>query len=145
MEVVWDELLDKLSNTKSKKELKRALESLVSEYEKRTILRRLAVNALVQRGKSYKKIGEILWISPQTISAIKKNSFNFATAYKSYRFSPRKSKWSRSTGVIKSKKTFLDSLFEDVDLWELLTNPPRPVGSGLISSARSFNNFKKLG
>lgn len=136
MEALWDELLNKLSNTKSKKELKRAFESLISKHEKKAILRRLAVNALVRQGKSYKKIGEILWISPQTISAIRKNSFSFAAAYKSYRSFPRKSRWSRSIKTSKNEKP-------KIDLWDLLLNPPRPIGTGLMRSAREFNSFKK--
>ncbi len=141
MGVLWDELLTKLTDLKSKKEFQRALESLISDHEKKIILRRLAVNALVRSGKSYRKIGEILWIAPQTISVIKKNSFNMTASYKSYRSSPRQSKFS---GSVKIEKSFSESLFENIDLWDLLTNPPRPSGSGLISSARSStSDFKK--
>ncbi|MEK7192074.1 MAG: Trp family transcriptional regulator [Patescibacteria group bacterium] len=141
MEVLWDELLTKVSNMKSKKELKRTLESLMSEHEKRTILRRLAVNALVRLGKSYKKIGEIIWVSPQTISAIRKNSFDMTVAYKSYRASPRKSKYGGSIRI-EQGGSFLD-IFKGVDLWELLTNPPRPTGTGLKSSIRNSSDFKE--
>ena len=141
-EFLWDELLTKLSDLKSKKELKRALESLTSEHERKTILRRLAVNALVRSGKSYRKIGEVLWIAPQTISAVKKNSFNMTSSYRSYRSSPRQSKFSGPVKIEK-EKSFSKSLFENIDLWDLLTNPPRPSGIGLVSSARSFNGLKK--
>ncbi|MEK7192226.1 MAG: Trp family transcriptional regulator, partial [Patescibacteria group bacterium] len=78
-------MAEKVAKTKSKNEVKRILENLISEDEKKMMLRRLAILALVQAGKSYQEIGEILWVSPQTISTVKKNSLGLMSNYKSYR------------------------------------------------------------
>lgn len=130
MEELWNRLLNKLLLAKSKKHLQGLLEKLISEEEKKTILRRIAVMTLVRAGKSYREIGEILWIAHPTISTIKKNFFSNHKNYKSYLAfygGPRKySSWN-----IKIKKSLWEELFGDVDLWELLKNPPRPPGIGL--------------
>ena len=81
-ELLWDKLVLELSKINSYQELKNAIESLLSRNEKQFMLRRLAANALIRQGKSYKEIGEILWISSATISAIKKNLLNKHAHYK---------------------------------------------------------------
>lgn len=129
-EELWEKLVDKISATSSRTETKKILENLLSNYEKRTVLRRLAVKALVQSGKTYQEIGEILWMSPQTISTTKKNILSKQDNYKSYKHfygGPIKS----SIGKEKIKKPVLDKLFEDIDIWDLITNPPRPTGMGI--------------
>lgn len=125
---LWEKLVGKISAAKSREETKKIMESLVSDYEKKVILRRLAVIALVRSGKSYREIGEILWTSPQTISTIKKNSIGIPSNYRSYKnFYGGPIKYSDG---IKIQKSFLDELLSEVDIWELLTNPPRPTGMG---------------
>lgn len=127
MEGLWDRLLDKISKTNSKSEVRKILEKLMSKDERKMILRRLGVLTLVRSGKSYHEIGEILWISHATISTIKKNVFNSANNYKSYRDfygGPRK---------YSSGPTIKKSILEDIDLWDLFKNPPRPPGIGLKS------------
>ena len=129
MEELWGKLLDKISKMNSKSGIKKILEKLISKNEKKMILRRLGVLALVRSGMSYHEIGETLWISHATISTIKKNVFNTAANYKSYKDfygGPR-----RYSGDIKISKSFWDDLFWGVDLWDLLKNPPRPPGIGL--------------
>lgn len=72
-EKLWERILEGVANSRSKKEVQKFLESILSERERTFLLRRLAILALIQSGKSYKEIGEILWVSPQTVSTIKKN------------------------------------------------------------------------
>jgi len=129
---LWDKLLDKLVSVKSKKDLKQILESLLSEDEKKMILRRLAVIALVRSGKSYRKIGEILWTSPQTISTIKKNIFNKTNHYKSYvSFYKGPTRWSTRSPKIEESSTYKDVL---LDILNFIENalPPSPKGIGII-------------
>src|SRR3989344_446783 len=83
-EILWSGFVDKMSKIKSSKELQGILESLLSEDEKKMMLRRLATAVLVREGKSYKEIGRILWISPATISAIKKNLLSKNGHHKSH-------------------------------------------------------------
>ena len=129
---VWSEIVNYLANAKSKKDFKEILGKLLSEDEKRIIVNRMAVLALVRSGGSYSEIGNLLWVSPVTISTIKKNFGGKFEHYKSCRSLPSKNK-KRSNGIeTKIKKSFWEELFDtDIDLWEILRNPPRPAGIGL--------------
>lgn len=133
-ERLWGKLMAKIASINSQPETKKILENLISDHEKKTILRRLAVKALIQSGKTYQEIAEILWVSPQTISITKKNVLNNLNSYKSYkRFYGGPIKYS-GLGEVKMKKSFLEKLeelLEGVDLWDIITNPPRPPGIGL--------------
>lgn len=128
-ENLWGGLISRILKAKSHGEIKRLLEKLLSEDEKMMILKRLAVAALVHSGKSYKEISEVLWLSPNTISTIKKNLLGDHRNYKSYlAFYGGPRQYSRK---IKIRRSFWDGFFGDIDLWELLKNPPRPPGIGL--------------
>jgi len=81
---IWRKFLDNLEGADSKKEIAELLDNLLSVNEKMLISKRLATMALIKSGKSYKEIGRILWISPSTVSAIKK-SVHQKTSYKSNR------------------------------------------------------------
>ncbi|MEK7192063.1 MAG: Trp family transcriptional regulator [Patescibacteria group bacterium] len=134
MESLWQEIINKISQEKSKEIVGQILEKLISESEKKTILKRLGVLALIKSGKSYKEISEILWLSPNTISTIKKNVFDTNKNYKSYlAFYGGPRKYSEISKM-ENKKSLLGGLFSDIDLWDLLINPPRPQGIGLIDS-----------
>lgn len=67
--------MDEILKIKSRHELRAILDSLLAEDERKMILRRLAIMALIKQGAAYREIGKILWVSPATISAIKKNLF----------------------------------------------------------------------
>ena len=81
---LWNELITKIARSNSEKEVKNILEKLITENEKNMILRRLAVIALIQSGNSYRAIGKILWLSPNTVSAMKKNILGKHANYKRY-------------------------------------------------------------
>ncbi len=70
---VWQKLLENIRGIKSKKDLGEFLDSLMSEDERKMVIKRLLAISLLKQGKTYKEIGEILWLSPNTISAIKKS------------------------------------------------------------------------
>ena len=76
-----EKFLETLEKANSPKKISNFLNNLLSDKEKINISRRLAVIALLKEGKTYREIGEILWISPGTISVIKKTLLN----YKNYR------------------------------------------------------------
>jgi len=73
---LWETVLENIARLNTERELKSFLNSLLSEAEKKNISRRLIVFSLLKQGKTYREIGEILWISPGTISAIKKSLIN---------------------------------------------------------------------
>jgi len=63
-------------------ESKELLSLLITSHERRDLVNRAAAMDKIISGKSYQEIGKELWISPQTISVIKK-AIN-EKAYRSY-------------------------------------------------------------
>ncbi len=103
-DALWSQLTKKLASTNSDTEIRKILESLMSEYERKMILKRLAVTSMVRSGNSYKQISEALWLTPNTISTIKKNILGGAGNYRSYRkFYGEPKQWS---GDIKYEEPF---------------------------------------
>jgi len=72
-EFIWLEFIKKLQETKSAKQLQETVEIILSAKEKDLIIKRLTAAFLISQGKKYREIGDILWISHGTISAVKKN------------------------------------------------------------------------
>lgn len=70
---MWKKFLENLQKIKSKNQLENFLNSLLTNYEKKALIKRLAAISLIKQGKTYKEIEEILWISPSTINVIKKS------------------------------------------------------------------------
>jgi Trp operon repressor len=133
MQNLWNDLIKKLSETSSEEAMRKILEKLITKDEKDMILKRLAVVSLVRSGKTYREIGEILWLSPTTVSTIKKNVLDVNKNYKSYRhFYSGPAKWSAGPKIKIQKNK---GLFDGIDLWDLFLHPPRPAGMGLLSSS----------
>ncbi len=128
-EFLWNILSEKLTETRTKDQTGKIINALFSEYEKSIITKRLAALALIRAGKGTREIMRVLWVSPATISALRKNFFGNPSVYKSQR-SFKVTKKSESTGIL-IKKSWLEDIFKDIDIWELLKNPPRPKGMGL--------------
>ena len=132
---LWQRFLEKMTATKTLKETSRIAESLFSEYEKDLITKRIAVLALLRGGAGVREISRITWVAPQTIGALKKSYFGNSGIYRSQRFFKSTVKYASSSGPF-YKKDWLDGLFEgfkNIDILELLKNPPRPRGMGLKS------------
>lgn len=70
---IWREILQKINRLKSPEKINEFLSALLTPYEKELILRRITAISLIKRGETYRRIGEILWLSPRTISSIKSN------------------------------------------------------------------------
>ena len=106
-EAIWSAICNHMTDSKSTT-LEKALGKLLSTDEKQIIINRVAILALVRAGKSYSEIGELLWVSPVTISTVKKNFWDKSDHYKSRRAFPAKEKrWSNSK-EIKIGKSFWD-------------------------------------
>jgi hypothetical protein len=71
-------------------ESKELLQLLVTSHERRDIVRRAIALQQIVSGKSYRQIGKELWLSPQTVSVLKK-----AVSEKSYRSYLERSKKER--------------------------------------------------
>ncbi|MBI4085962.1 MAG: hypothetical protein HY433_01815 [Candidatus Liptonbacteria bacterium] len=71
-ENVWRTLIAKFTILREPKKLSTALELLITAKERSLLLRRAAAIDRILAGTSYRKIGEELWLTHQTISGIKK-------------------------------------------------------------------------
>ncbi len=122
---IWDKVVDGLVEAGSKSKVNETLNKLIGEYEKKLILRRLTAILLIKDGLSYSQIGEILWVSPSTISAIKK-SLSGKSGYVARKKMPP-AKYSQMPSVEKETtagENFLNKLAETViDLQMGYTNP----------------------
>ena len=80
------------------------LKLLVTSYERRNLVMRATVMAGVNSGKKYKQIAEELWLSPQTISSIKKALRE--NSYRSYRERSKKERKKKvySSSPVSSQK-----------------------------------------
>ncbi len=86
---MWVKLLKDIGNP----DTSAMLDSLLSPYEKQIIVNRLAALILIRDGKTYKQIGEELWLSPSTIRSLKKTIEDKSVKeYQSYRLTSNKRK-----------------------------------------------------
>ncbi len=107
----WENYLWKeFSKIASNKKLELFLNNLLTNQEKRNIIRRLAIISLFKKGMNYHQISEILWLSPNTISSIKKSIGN--GEYKSYFEISKKNKNNNKSD--KTPKHFLQFSFSDM-------------------------------
>lgn len=106
---VWSKFLENAERARSEKQLKNFLDNLLSANEKKLIIKRLTALAMTKAGKTYKEIEEILWISPSTISALKK-SFEKRSGYQSSRYYAEKNKNEKRKHIkgLPAQKTILD-------------------------------------
>jgi len=72
MNYAWTEFLESIQN----KIMSSILDSLLSQYEKKIIINRIMALSLIRKGKTYRQIGEELWLSPNTIRSLKMISEN---------------------------------------------------------------------
>lgn len=78
---VWSKILADVKNL----QFANMLNILISAHEKEIVVNRLAALTFIKQGKSYKQIGEELWLSPTTIRSLKRVAENnFNKEYKSY-------------------------------------------------------------
>ena len=78
------------------------LQLLITVHERHDIVMRAAAIDRLASGESYKKIGEELWLSPQTISGIRKAA-NEKT-YRSYLERSKKERKKKTYSIIGSRK-----------------------------------------
>ena len=70
---VWLVLIKEIVKSNSIKKLEKMLGMLLTGHEKKQMIKRASAISLLKQGKSYSEIGEVLWLSPTTISAIRKS------------------------------------------------------------------------
>ena len=138
-EFLWEAFIDKIANAKSRDQAGQVLNVLFSDSGKEKVAKRIAAQVLIRAGKGYKEIGEILWLSHATISAYKKNLLGKSKNYKSQRAFKNANRNNTPSIITAKTNSWLDNFFDsfdEIDLWELLKNPPRPTGTGLKNHNR---------
>jgi uncharacterized protein YerC len=70
---VWNQLVENLAKTLSPRGTESSLTMLTTASERKQITTRAAALELLKQGKSYSEISKVLWLSPTTISAIRKS------------------------------------------------------------------------
>ena len=70
---IWSILIKEIIKANSIKEIEKVLDLLLTAHEKKQMIKRASAISLLKQGKSYSEIGEVLWLSPTTISAIRKS------------------------------------------------------------------------
>jgi len=116
----WAKFLENMKNISSGGEVAKIFDNLLSENEKKIVVRRIVAISMIRAGKSYKEIGRVLWISSRTISVIKKSILN-NDFYKSGRYYNGKSNKER---IKRIKSLPSRTIF---DYW---ANMPWPTKSG---------------
>ena len=91
---IWKRLTGELARISSPSEMERALAALTTAYEREQIIKRTFAIKLLKEGKSYNEIGRILWLSPTTISALKKSVRGGAGYVSGYR-------WAKTAPMVK--------------------------------------------
>lgn len=70
---IWKKLIQELAAASSSREVEQMLNALFTAHEKKQFIDRAAAMALLEQRKTYREIGDILWLSPATISAVRKS------------------------------------------------------------------------
>lgn len=70
---IWEKFLADLARADSSLKVEKLLKLFITEDEREQIVKRAAAISMLNQGKSYRQIGEMLWLSSSTISAIKKS------------------------------------------------------------------------
>jgi len=118
---IWEKFLKSIKDIDSNKGLGKLLDSVLSENEKRLIIKRMVAISLIRQGKTYKEIGEILWLSPSTISSIKK-SLKSGLFYQSRRDIDKKRK--------KQKRDLKEKAIPALTIFDYWLNFPLPPMTG---------------
>lgn len=116
---IWEEFARILSGLNSKEQIIEFLNSVISRKERDFIIKRLLAIQLIKQGKSYSEISKILWISPSTISALKK-CINNKTLYQSKKIKIKNTEGKRTKG-------FNEDIEEILEYW---INFPFPSKTG---------------
>lgn len=120
---VWQRLLKDIRNP----DLSAILDSLLSPYEKSIIVNRLAAISSLKEGKTYKQIGEELWLSSTTIRSLKMAlEGGFRKEYQSYRL--LKNKYQNKVTMVKEGVVETPAFLSRIDYY--LANFPKKGGGG---------------
>ena len=114
---LWDEILLKILQIRSKSDISKFFDQLISEHEKKLILRRATIMLIIEDGLSYREIGKILWTSPLTVRSVKEVMFNKSN-YRPHRSRPAKVRIrdtkAQKLGAVEKISGILESLLTEL-------------------------------
>ncbi|MBI4992087.1 MAG: hypothetical protein HZB99_02610 [Candidatus Harrisonbacteria bacterium] len=124
--LIWQKLIEEFFKAKSSKEIERLFNLFTTDQERETMARRMATISLIRKDVSYKEISRKLWVSPLTISAIKKSILGNGK-YKSYHRSKKENIRKPKSGHFKIEaSSFLDDWFNHIAF--MFDNMPQKNG-----------------
>lgn len=138
-EFIWQRLTEFLVNESTPKTIDKYLRTLLTKNERLQMIKRAVAISMLKQGKSYREIGELLWLSPTTISALRKSMRQEDGYISSYSRSKKKEPNHKPL----SKKEWTELRFS---LWiETLFTlpPPPPIPSHPRSLTRKLRNFEQ--
>lgn len=114
----WNALVKRLVRARSAQEVERVLQSVVSASEKQIIVKRILVKGLLAGGATYKEVSELLWVSPMSISALRKSLISrdgYQTRYERAKTKKKFRKMERiSRREIDEGKDILKEIFKEL-------------------------------
>ncbi|MBI4034022.1 MAG: helix-turn-helix domain-containing protein [Candidatus Brennerbacteria bacterium] len=119
-EHVWKVITTGLTDATSSQGIEKSLAMLVTAYDRKKMIKRAAAVSLLKQGKSYREIGDLLWLSHPTISSIKKSmrtEGGYVSYYERARTNKKEQKQKEVKGARLQFSLLLDALF---------TVPPPP-------------------
>lgn len=134
-EYIWSQLTKGLAEADSTQKIKEFLNMLLTAHEKKQMIKRASAVSLLKQGKSYREIGELLWLSPVTISAIRKSM----RAQKEYVSSYARNKKPEKKQKPLTKKEW-DQLQFSLWIGALFTLPPPPIPHPRLNRMLGLSN-----
>lgn len=131
-EYAWKQIAADLFKSKSELEMEALLDTFFASDEKKRAIKRAATISLLKQGAKYRDIEKLLWVSPSTVSAIKKSLREKVGYVSNYERQNKKKKPPKSLTAKEWKKLKLKLRLETI-----LTLPPPPPGVGIFQFGRN--------
>ena len=135
---VWSKLIEGFTKINSPQEMEKALNLLLTSHEKTQMIKRASTVSLLKQGKSYREIGELLWLSPTTVNAIRK-SLRMKKGYIS-NYMHNKKPEKRQKPLTKKE---LDQLLFTLWVESLFTLPPPPIPHPRLMRQLGYKSFRQ--
>jgi len=135
---IWSVLIKEITRANSIKEIEKIFDMLLTAHEKKQMIKRASAISFLKQGKSYRQIGEILWLSSNTINAIRKSlrtQEGYVSRYMRNKKPERKQK--------PLSKEELDQLLFTQWVESLFIIPPPPISHPRLMRQLGYKSFRK--
>ena len=135
---VWSKLIGGFTRISSPQEMEKSLNLLLTSHEKTQMIKRASAISLLKQGKSYREIGELLWLSPTTVNAIRK-SLRRKKGYVSDYMHNKKPEKKQKPLTKKELGQLLFTIWAD----SLFTLPSPPIPNSRLMRQLGYKSFRK--